>query len=173
MVLDAPELPVQPVSPQAGFELAVVAAMVEDRLPGPTAEVIKMSQARSGMAHQGAGQPGGSPGKATQDEPRFIAAGEKRVGDRVDLLRGEALEGERRLEAPVRESPLLLLAGQPLLRQGEGQDTVPYDGDGALLVEGRDAEEDQDAPPAMAPRSRLIRPGCGESLNRNTVIPAR
>ncbi len=73
----------------------------------------------------------------------------------------------------MREAPLLLLPGQPLLRQGEGQDAISEDGDGAFLVEGRNAEEDQAATPAPRLERRLIRSGCGESLNRNTVIPAR
>ncbi len=83
------------------------------------------------------------------------------------------LEGERGFEAPVGETSLLLFTGQPLLRQGEGQDSVAEDGDRALLVEGRNAEEDQAATPAPRLERRLIRSGCGESLNRNTVIPAR
>jgi hypothetical protein len=103
------------------------------------------------MARQGERQAGRAPGQASQDQPRFVAPGEKRIGDRVDLFGAKAFEGEGGLEAAMRKAPLLLLPGQPLLRQGEAQDAVAQDGDGALLVERRDAEEDQDAPPAARP----------------------
>jgi hypothetical protein len=173
VVLDASQLPVQPPSEQAGFELTVVATMVEDRLPRPAAEIIKMPQARSGVTRQGPWQPRRTPGQASQDQARLVVPGQKRVGDRVDLFGVETLEGEGGLEAAMREAPLLLLPSQPLLRQGEGQDTIAQNGDGALLVERRNAEKDQDAPPAARPERRLIRSGCGDSLNRNTVSPAR
>ncbi len=50
VVLDAAQLPLQSPPQQPGLELAVITAMVADRLPRPAAEVIKMSQAGAGMA---------------------------------------------------------------------------------------------------------------------------
>ena len=136
VVLDAPQLARQAPSPQPGEEVCLVPTVIEDRLPRPAAEVVEVAKARGGIPGESVRQPGGAPGQASQDQSRFVVAGEKRVGDRIDLLGAEILESQRRLQAPVREARLLLFPGQPLLRQGEGQDSVAQDGDGAFLVEG-------------------------------------
>jgi hypothetical protein len=111
VVLDAPQ-PGQDAPPsQPGFEIPLVTAVIDDGLPRPSAEIIEMAEARTGIPGKGARQPGCAPSQTSQNQPCFVVAIQKRVRDRVDLVGTEILKRERGLEAPVGEAGLLLLPG--------------------------------------------------------------
>src|SRR5215468_8760763 len=113
-----------------GFELPPEQELLEELLLDPE---------RHG--HRERGEPAGSEGEVRLEEPLELEERLVVEDDMVHLVEGEAALGEAILDGAPGKPRVVLPATEPLLLCRGHDSAVLHEGRGAVVVEGRDAED--------------------------------